>query len=105
MQRQRMGKLRAMAIAGMGGGVGGVEVGSVLVLLLALALVLVLVLELVLELELVLVWISCLSQWRVVVASWVLAGMDWPLMCSVIIEAVAMQMEQPRPRNLMFLIV
>ena len=59
MQRQRMGKLRAMAIAGMGGAVGDaverVEVGSVLVLLLALALVLALVLVLSLVLELVVV--------------------------------------------------
>ena len=41
VQRQRMGKLRAMAIAGMGGGVGGVEVRSVLVLLLVLVVTLV----------------------------------------------------------------
>ena len=58
VQRQRMGKLRAMAIAGMGGAVGyaveSVEVGLVLVLVLLLPLVLVLILVLVLVLSLVL---------------------------------------------------
>ena len=55
-----------MAIAGMGGAVGGVEVGAVLVLVL----------------------ISCLSQWWVV-AIWVLAIRDWAWMCSVMIEVLA----------------
>ena len=63
---ERMGKLRTMAIAGMEGAVGGVEVGSVLVFVLPLALVLLLVLELVLVLilvlELPLVLISCFSH-------------------------------------------
>ena len=72
MQHQRMGQLRAMAIAGMGGAVGGVEVGAVLVLVL----------------------ISCLSQWWVV-AIWVLAIRAWAWMCSFMIDVLARQMESP----------